>query len=76
MRSAAALRRRDGPASMLPIVLAIVPLVNVLSVAMLVRFGHGARPMLIGTARLMAGIITVQTGLALITLPAALTFLV
>ncbi len=71
MRSAAALRRRDGPASMLPIVLAIVPLVNVLSVAMLVRFGHGARPMLIGTARL-----TVQTGLALITLPAALTFLV
>ncbi len=44
----------DGLAAAALAVAVIVPLVNVLSVAMLARFGHGARPTLIGTARRMA----------------------
>ncbi len=44
----------DGLAAAAVAVAVIVPLVNVLSVAMLARFGHGARPTLAGTARRMA----------------------
>lgn len=45
----------DGLAAAALAVAVIVPLVNVLSVAMLARFGHGTRPTLMGTARRMAG---------------------
>ncbi len=44
----------DGLAVAAVVLAVIVPLVNVLSVAMLACFGHGARPTFMGTARRMA----------------------